>query len=95
MISREIFRNIEKMKSKAVVLLEVENRFVLRPKRSKLFRHVHNWVSLLGLLTDENWFALIFCEKCSLHLLCSSQMHINVVKIVNLTIKVIYDLILF
>ena len=51
--------------------------------------------TLYGLLSDENWFALIFREKGSLHLLCSSSMHISVVKIVNLTIKVIYDLILF
>ena len=63
MISRERFSNIEKMKLKAVVLLKVQNRFVLRPKRSKLFRHVHNWVSLFGLLSGENWFAIIFCEK--------------------------------
>ena len=64
---------------------------MLRPKRSKWFRHVYNWVSLFGLFSDENWFALFFCEKGSLHLLSSSLMHINVVKIVNLTVKVICD----
>ena len=94
MISRERFRNIDKTKSKVVVLLKVQNRFVLRPKRPKLFRHVHNFqVSLFGLLSDENWFALFFCEKGSLHFLCSSRLiDINVVEIVNLNVRVIHQL---